>query len=351
MKKRNFIKSTGMILASTAFGRTGSLLAATVPQEVHLQEMPDRPWADPASLVTTIAAGTIAVPNVDEMVSTYKQGLEYVEHWRGTISEETARFWGTPAMAGRAAAVLGPPDLKTGLIRFVELGDDFKYVPSHTTLGWTALEVRVRNVDAMVEQLAKTTIKHTGGPADLKFGSGPPTLRAAQFEGPAGEAIYFTQDLQFDRAKIIGRNNVGGILLQTLVAVPYVPTRDLYLKTLAMQLRVEASFPRANVAETFGVDKSIFYKMASVRAPQYCAIQVDEYPDITPARPAAPGCLPPAACMSTLAVRDLNLVASALEVAGVPFTRTETAAMLPGFGGRALACRGYSGEFIEFVES
>jgi hypothetical protein len=54
MKKRNFIKSTGMILASTVFGRTGSLLAATVPQEVHLQEMPDRPWVDPASLITTI---------------------------------------------------------------------------------------------------------------------------------------------------------------------------------------------------------------------------------------------------------------------------------------------------------
>jgi len=351
MKKRTLIKSTAMLFASTAFGRLGSVLAASESQEVHLQEMPDRPWADPASLVSTIAAGTIAVPNVEEMVSTYRQGLGYVEHWRGTISEETARFWGTPAMAGRAAAVVGPPDLKTGLIRFVELGDDFQYVPSHTTLGWTALEVRVRNVDAMVEQLAKTSIKHTGGPADLKFGSGPPTLRAVQFEGPAGEAIYFTQDLQFDRAKIIGRNNVGGIFLQTLVAVPYLPTRDFYLKTLAMQLRVEARFPRAKVAETFGVDKSIFYKMASVRAPQYCAIQVDEYPDITPARPAAPGCLPPAACMSTLAVRDIDLVAHALNGAGVPFTRTDSAAMPPGLGGRALACRGYSGEFVEFVES
>ncbi len=54
--------------------------------------------------------------------------------------------------------------------------------------------------------------------------------------------------------------------------------------------------------------------------------------------------------MSTLAVRDLDLLASALDDAEVAFTRTDSNSIPPGLRGRALACRGYSGEFVEFVE-
>jgi hypothetical protein len=351
MKKRTLVKSTAMLIASASVGRLGAILASDEPAEVHLQDMPDRPWADPASLVSTIAAGTVAVPNAAEMVGAYQHGLGYVEHWRGLISDETARFWGAPAMAGRAAAVVGPAELKSGLVRFVELGDEFRSIPSHTTLGWAALEIRARNVDAMADQMAGSPIVHSGGPADLKFGSGPATLRAVQFKGPVGEPLFFTQDLQFDRSRLIGSNNVGGIFLQTLVAAPYVQTRDFYLKTLAMQLRAEASVPRTSVAEALGADKSRLYKMASVRAPQYCAIQIDEFPEVTPARPSTPGYLPPGVCMCTLFVRDTELVAGALRAANLPFTQIGSNPIPPGLGRRALACRGFSGEIVEFVEA
>jgi len=313
--------------------------------------MPDRPWADPASLVRTIAAGTVAVPDVAGSVSAYRQAFRYVEHWRGDVSEEMANFWGTPAMAGRAAAVVGPSGFTSGLIRFVELGEDFQSIPSHTTRGWAALEIRVRDADAMVAQVAGSQIEHTGGPSDLKFGVGPPTLRPVQFRGPSGEPLYFTEDLQFDRSKLIGSDNVGGIFLQTIVAVPFTQTRDFYMRTLAMQLRAQVKFPRAQVAESLGLEKNRMYYMTSVRAPQYCAIQVDEYPDEIMARPAAPGCLPPGVCMCTLQVRDLDLVAAALGDSDVPFNQIESNSIPPGAGGRALACRGFSGEFVEFVES
>ncbi len=285
-----------------------------------------------------------------DSIEAYRKGLGYVEHWRGSIPAAMAGFWGAPAMAGREAAVLGPSELNNGLIRLVELGDEFLHIPNHTTLGWAALEIRVRAVDDMVGQLAGLPFTRTGGPADLKWGPAPATLRAAQFEGPSGEPVFFTQDLQFDRSKLIGSENVGGIFLQTLVAGPYIQTRNFYLKTLAMQLSLEVGLPRVSVANALGVDNSGLYKMAAVRAPQYCSIQIDEFPDVTPKRPSAPGSFPPGICMCTFSVRDFDLVAAALRQADVPFAQMDSNPIPPYVGGRALACRGHSGEFVEFIE-
>jgi len=350
LTRRSLAKSAALLVAMASMGRAGTLLAETESPRRPLAPLPDWPWADPASLVSTIAAGTVAVPNVAEVVDAYRRGLGYTEHWHGQITAGMADFWGVPAMAGRAASVTGPAGLDNGLIRLVELGDDFQPIPSYPTLGWTALEIRVRNVDDMPAQLSGLPFVHTGGPRDLQFGSGPPTLRPAQFLGPAGEPLYFTEDLQVDRGKLIGGNNVGGIFLQTLTAVPYPETRDFYLKTLAMQLRAQVGFPRPNVAAIPGADATRMYKMASVRAPWYCAIQVDEYPDATQKRPAVPGCFPPGICMCTLQVPDLDAVAEALRGIELPFTRTDANAMPPWAGGRAIACRGYSGEIVEFIE-
>jgi len=116
-------------------------------------------------------------------------------------------------------------------------------------------------------------------------------------------------------------------------------------------LRAQVKLPRVSVAEELGLDKSRLYNMTSVRAPQYCAIQVDEYPEEITARPAEPGCLPPGVCMCTLQARDLDLVAAALREANVPFNQIGSNTIPPGIGGRALACRGFSGEYVEFIES
>lgn len=345
--RRRVVRS---LLQSAVVGRLAGAFAVAGASVAHGIEVQSRPWADPASLVSVIACGTVTVPDVDQTAAAYRLGLRYVTHWEGRVSEAMARCWGVPAMAGRKAALMGPEGLATGLIRIVELGTDFEHVPKNTTLGWTALEIRVRNVDALPEQLAGTPITHTGGPSDLKWSDAPATLRAAQFHGPSGEPLYFTQDLQFDRSTLIGNDNVGGIFLQTLTAMPYEDTRNFYLRTLAMQLRLEVGVPRTSAHAALGVEGKGLYRMASVRAPQYCAIQIDEYPDAVKPRPAEPGCFPPGVCMSTLGVRDIDRIAGALQGVGVPFRQLDSSPMPPFAGNRTLACRGYSGEFVEFVE-
>jgi hypothetical protein len=224
-------------------------------------------------------------------------------------------------------------------------------VAFNETLGWVALEIRVRSPDAMPEQLKGLPFTHTGGPGNSSTAGGAPAYRAAQFKGPSGEPLYFTQHTQLDTLLEHGPNNVGPLFIQTLAARPYLETRDFYQETLAMMSRMEVDVGRRNLVSKFDLPPDRTYKMAAVRAPEYCSIQIDEYPDVIEARPAVDGCLPPGSAMCTFATRDLDRVAGALRQTGLPFTRLDSHSIAPAGGKRALACRGYSGEFIEFVES
>ena len=349
-KKRAMAKSAAWLLFAASLGRSPGVLALAGSSEEFSENTQQPPWGDPATLVSAIGAGTVAVASVAESVDAYCKGFAYVELWRGRIPAEMAEFWGVPAMANRAAAVIGPPEFNRGLIRIVELGDDFQQVAYHETLGWAALEIQVRSPDALVSQLEGLPFIHTGGPGDFILRDGTLLFRAVQFTGPSGEPLYLTQHMQLDQLAPVGRNNVGPLFIQTLVAHPYQQTRDFYLHTLALKSRLEVDVPRANVAEAFGLPRDRLYKMAAVRAPEYCSIQIDEYPDITPERPAAPGCFTPGATMCTFTTRDLDAVAGALQGAGVQITEIGSNSIPPFTGSRAIFCRGYSGERVEIVE-
>ena len=348
--RREAAKSLGCLVLTASLGLRlpGNAAAASTGES---SDAGAQAWGDPSTLVSAIAAGTLAVPSVTETVDAYTRGFGYSELWRGRIPAELAEFWGTPAMAGRTAAVVGPPGHRHGLIRIVELGADFQAVDFHETLGWVALEIRVRSPDVMLEQLAGLPFVHTGGPGDSSTQGGAPSYRAAQFKGPSGEPLYFTQHSQLDRLVKLGPNNVGPLFIQTLAARPYRETRDFYLETLAMKSRMEIDVPRANLARKFGLSADRSYKMAAVRAPEYCSIQIDEYPEEVAPRPSADGCLVPGASMCTFATPNLDRIAGALRRSGLPFTELDSHSMLPSTGGRALACRGYSGEMVEFVQS
>ena len=349
-KKRTMAKSAAWLLLAASLGRSPGVQALAGSSEEFSENMQQPPWGDPSTLVSAIGAGTLAVASVAETVDAYCKGFAYIEHWRGRIPAEMAEFWGVPAMANRKAAVVGPPDYKQGMIRIVELGDDFQQAAYHETLGWAALEILVQSPDALVGQLEGLPFLQTGGPGDFKLRDGTVLFRAVQFTGPSGEPLFLTHHMRLDEWISVGRNNVGPLFIQTLVAHPYQQTRDFYLHTLAMKSRLEVDVLRANVAEAFGLPRDRLYKMAAVRAPEYCSIQIDEYPDATPERPAAPGCFAPGATMCTFTSHDLDAVAGALKIAGVQITEIGSTSIPPFTGSRAIFCRGFSGERVEFVE-
>jgi hypothetical protein len=338
------VKSAACLLLATSVGTLSSRRAIAAATAAPA------PWGDASTLVSTIGAGTLAASSVAETVEAYRKGFGYVEHYRGRIPKETAEFWGVPAMAGRAVAVVGPPGYQRGMIRIVELGKDFKEVSYHDTLGWIALEIHVRSPDEVVGQLKGLPFVHTGGPGTANDREGKPLYRAAQFKGPSGEPLYMTQHMQLDELMSIGRNNVGPLFIQTVSTTSYQETLSFYLKDLRMKMRIEIETPRTKLVESLGLPSGARYKMAAVRAPEYCALQIDEYPKATPQRPATPGCFAPGVSMCTLTTRDLDAVKSTLRNANMQFAEVESNSCPPFHHARAVFFLGRGGERVEVVE-
>lgn len=334
--RRELVKSAAWLALTTtlAVRSAGGALAASANEAGEATP----PWGDPSTLVSTIGAGTLAVASVAETVDAYTKGFGYIEHWHGQIPAEMAKFWGVPAMAGRNAAVIGPPNFKRGMLRIVELGKDFQKASYRGTQGWVALEIQVRSPKDLLTELKGLPFIHAGGPGDSKGPDGKSIYRAINFIGPSGEPLNLTQHMQLDELKVsTGRNNVGPLFIQTLTAYPYDEVRDFYWKTLRMKMRMDIKM---------GAGRS----MAAVRLPEYCSIEVDGYPEAMPPRPTAPGCFAPGVTMCTLTTHNLNAVKAAFEQANVKFTEIKSNSCPPFKGSRAIFGVGLAGERLEVVE-
>ncbi len=343
--KRELFKSAAWLLLTASLGAGYSRVAAASESDTA------PPWGATSALVSAIGSSTLAVASLAESVEAYTKGFGYVEHWHGQIPAEMAKVWGVSGMAGRKAAVVGPPGFERGMIRIVELGSDFQRTSYGSTLGWGMLEIQVRSPDELVADLKGSQyFKHVGGPGTAKGSDGKPIYRAAQFTGPSGELLAMTQHPQLDQLSPVGRNNVGPLFMQILGAYPYQATRNFYMDTLAMETIMESNIARTNLVKELGVPQDRTYKTLYGRTPEYCTLQIDEYPDATPQRPATPGCFAAGVSICTLTARNLDAVKAALRKANAQFTEIEANSIPPFVGSRGIFCLGNAGERVEIVE-
>lgn len=327
-----------MALRAAAGFALGVSLESLAASKVFAAEVV-APWGDPATLVSAIGAGTLSVVSVAQTIEAYGKGFGYVQHWRGKLPKVAAELWGVPSMAGRQAAVVGPPGFNRGMIRVLELGKDFRDDSLKDTLGWFALEIHVKSPDEVVHQLKGLPFVHTGGPGQANAPDGQPLYRAAQFLGPSGESLYMTQHMQLDKLTSAGRNNVGPLFIQTLNAYPYEATRDFYHKTLGMVMRMEVKTRRDGGT-----------RMSAVRATEYCSVQLDEFGPNSKRRAAADGCFAPGVNMSTFTTRNLAAVTKALEASNQKFVRLPANPCPPFAGAHGIYLMGNAGERLEIFE-
>jgi catechol 2,3-dioxygenase-like lactoylglutathione lyase family enzyme len=305
-----------------------------------------------APLTSAVAWATSTVPDLDKAVEIYCKWLGYVVHWRGKVEPALAAFWQAPKVAGNRIAVIGPQDCELGLIRFVEIKTQGKPLRPYSTAGWNVMEIRARNVDELTIQFKGSPFVHIGGPADLSSVNRPPTLRATQFLGIAGEILYFTQSLSDPRtAPWDIPKSVGPLFITVLTAKPYIPTRDFYSGVLGLRLGLEASRAIKVINETIGQPLDRKLTLSALWSGKDTAIEIDDFSDLAAERPVMAGSLPPGVAMCTLTVPDADRVATALTSAGVAFRRFDGGKTIPPYGKlRALICRGRSGELLELVE-
>src|SRR5262249_21346225 len=142
------------------------------------------------------------------------------------------------------------------------------------------------------------------------------------------------------------------IFIMVLACWPYPATRDLYTQILGMPLGFQAEVPLrfANRYLGWPVDRKGI--LATARFGPTSLLELDGYPEEVPSRPTSHGNLPTGVSICTLDVPNIENVATALRAASIPFRLLDSRPSEPPYRkGRALACRGRSGEIMEFVEN
>jgi hypothetical protein len=148
------------------------------------------------------------------------------------VDAAQAQAWQRPALSGCAVTWLAAPG--SALLRLIESAGAHAR-PTRLSHGWLALEVLVRDVDALGQRLqASTAFGIVGAPADLAVS---PAIRAMQVIGPAGEMLYLTQVKQavppFDlplSADLTPTKDLGALF----IGVMSVPDREAALSACAV---------------------------------------------------------------------------------------------------------------------
>lgn len=136
-------------------------------------------------------AGTLVTADADASVQAYVGALDLQLISDAPLPAAVARAWGKPALAGHRLAVLGadPSDPSTHWLRVLEVPGVRPPAPMHQR-GWLALEVLVRDVQALGRRLEGGPFRILGAPRALSVSD---DIWAMQVAGPAGETLYLTE--------------------------------------------------------------------------------------------------------------------------------------------------------------
>lgn len=243
---------------------------------------------------------TLVVADLARLQQAYA-ALGLVAVAQGKVDAAQSRRWGQPALQGRRILELAPSPGAPTLLRLIELPDAMPR-PTRLSHGWLALEILVRDVDALAAALPAGHFEVVGAPADLELS---PAIRAMQLVGPAGEMLYLTQvkaavppfDLPLSSALPAGQ-----ALGPLFIAVLSTPSREAVLEAIAALsplsvLRFDTKVTVLNRA--LGRPPDARWPLATAQWAGRSLFEIDEVVD-SRITPATPGVLPSGLAWVTL---------------------------------------------------
>lgn len=251
-----------------------------------------------------LCGATFVTPDLAGSVAAYGDYLGYRGESRSVVSEELARAWQAPGIAGRPMAVLRPAGGEPSFIRLVEDEVPDDYAPL-TTLGWNAAEIIVRDLDRLAERLAASPFRIIGPPEtlDIDFTD---KIRAMQVVGPGREVLYLTEVSGevpgFDLPQPVGA--VG----QIFVAVLAGRSQEALAREMTQAFGIipgpgfDAGIPI--LSRAFGLPEDTRYDLSAVMLPGKSLIELDAYPEGVRARPLSRGGLPAGMAIASFAAAD-----------------------------------------------
>lgn len=306
-----------------------------------------RPLVDDLAVATVTAHPEV----IHGAAALYRNLFGYVTLYAGCLGEASARAWSI-SDPDRRVILLGAPGEDRGMVRLVS-GPCSAPAP-YSTLGWTALEITVRNVDELTETVRRRSeFRINGEPVDFAFDGRPPAIRASQVVGPSGEQIYLTQVLASgsNHVRPPPGSEVGAVFVAVLLCTH--PDRQLgpYLDGLGLESVWKFSTPVEIISRVAGLPPEHAFEFTVLSPRGRTRVEVDRFPDNRPLRRHPAGELPPGFGMASFYVGEFDAATESLRSAGYPTAGPVAAVEGPPYnGGRCAVFTGDLGEKIELIE-
>jgi catechol 2,3-dioxygenase-like lactoylglutathione lyase family enzyme len=254
--------------------------------------------------IKALAGVTIITPDLDAAIAAYGAFLGHSGAAPTAVSAERAARWGSPQAAGARMATLYPESGETRFIRLVE----GRPSPDHRplgSLGWSAAEIVVQDLDALAARLASSPFEIIGPPAVLDFDF-TDKIRAMQVLGAGGEVLYLTEigDQIPGFALPDAKSFVGQLFIMVLggrsiaeAAAPYSRLGRAAGEPILARVEV--------LSRAHGLPAALRHSLSTIALDEASLIEVDAFPASATARPASSIGLPSGIAMASFTFEGL----------------------------------------------
>jgi catechol 2,3-dioxygenase-like lactoylglutathione lyase family enzyme len=284
--------------------------------------------------------GTVCVPSLDNALMLYRDLFEQTVVHTATVGKSEAAAWEAPALAGAKSVVMQPPSGSPVYLRLIEQVEPVGYQPG-THYGWAALELSVKDADAMYVRLLAAGTPIIAAPKPLSFTD---KLYPMQARGPGGEAIYLNEvrgDLPSSDLPM-AKCWVDQLFIAVMGCRNMEASLAFYHALLGTGTGGQWEMPYSVINLAFGLDASTAHKLATISDRRTVLFEVDQYPTQATPRPQPAGGLPQGLAMIGVKVDALPTVAHWIVP---PAVRLDA----PYFGAMVGVIRGPDGELTEIV--
>jgi catechol 2,3-dioxygenase-like lactoylglutathione lyase family enzyme len=294
------------------------------------------------SRIGPISCVTIAAPELQRMIDTYRLylGYELVDH--GRVPAAQAQLWGRPGLTGRRYAIMLPGGEGTTSLRFIESQAAPAY-QAFRHMGWNAAELMVQDTDAAAARLVDSPFQVIGPPADLSFSD---KIRAMQVLGPARESLYLTSFKErlpeFDTPE--PKHFIDRVFIVILGGPTAAQINEFYTRHFGVGTAPVMAGVISVISNAHGQPPDTKHDLAAIALSGQSFIEADTMPAATLPRTSTGDELPPAISMVSFGVDRLP---ESLTYLAAP----QSLPQAPYHGRRAAIATGVAGELIELIEN
>lgn len=284
---------------------------------------------------------TIVTAQFDDTLKAYKEVLGYEQIEKGQLSEAMATHWGLPKLAKNRLAILAPKSGVPVFLRFIEVTHAKQSRPS---CGWFALEICVKDVEALYKRLIKTeTFTPFAEPTPLAFTD---RVYPMQCRGPAGEILYLNE-VRGSLPNIdlpIANSDVDHLFIAILSAADMEHANEFYCSLLNMSVNERHEIAYKTINRVHGLPLETRHNLSTLGGPRQVGLEIDQYPGLAN---------PPRPITEETMISGVLMVSFVSDIQGVLPERhicsTEVLSQAPYNGAKSTILIGPAGERTELI--